>query len=176
MGSGEIEDKLFGIEEVAPNSGPFLIDTARELLLEYGRFVMAQPGVARFCFGTLEKEAARLPQSYIEQGGGCLVAHSKQRPIGFVAWRAVPDTVTRDAWELKRLWVRSEGRGLGLGRALTQAVVNRAVAASRTALYLDTVPGAMTAAHRLYLDMGFEPCAAYNDNPVDGLAYLVKHL
>jgi GNAT superfamily N-acetyltransferase len=176
MGVAGTEDKLFRIDEVALDSAPSLIGEARELLLEYGRFVIAQPGVARFCFGTLEKEAARLPLSYIEQGGGCLVAHAKDQPIGFVAWREVPETVARDAWELKRLWVRGEGRGLGLGRALTQAVLDRAVAAGRTAVYLDTVPGAMTAAHRLYLDMGFAQCAAYNDNPVDELAYLVKYL
>jgi GNAT superfamily N-acetyltransferase len=146
------------------------------LLLEYGRFVLAQRGVARFCFGTLEKEAERLPFSYIEQGGGCLLARADGRPVGFVAWREVPHAVARDAWELKRLWVRSEGRGLGLGRALTQAVLDRAVAAGRTAVYLDTVPEAMKAAHRLYVEMGFVPCAAYNDNPVEGLAYLVKRL
>jgi len=34
----------------------------------------------------------------------------------------------------------------------------------------------MAAAHRLYLEMGFAPCAQYNDNPVEGLAYLVKSL
>ena len=176
MSAAGTEDKLFRIEELALDSDPSLTEEARELLLEYGRFVIAQPGVARFCFGTLEKEAARLPHSYIEQGGGCLVALAKQQPVGFVAWRAVPPTIARDAWELKRLWVRGEGRGLGLGRALTQAVLDRAVAAGRSAVYLDTVPGAMTAAHRLYLAMGFLPCSAYNDNPVDGLAYLVKYL
>jgi len=152
------------------------ITEARELLLEYGRFVIAQPGVARFCFGTLEKEAAHLPLSYLEQGGGCLLARVNEQPVGFVAWRAVPESIALRAWELKRLWVRGEGRGLGLGRALTQAVLDRAAAAGRKAVYLDTVPEAMTAAHRLYLDMGFEPCAPYNDNPVEGLAYLVKHL
>jgi len=176
MGAAEINDKAFRIEELGADDDPLVVSEARELLLEYGRFVIAQPGVARFCFGTLEKEAARLPQSYAEQGGGCLVAHANGQAVGLVAWRAVPDSVARDAWELKRLWVRSEGRGLGLGRALTQGVLDRAAAAGRKAVYLDTVPGAMTAAHRLYLDMGFVPCAAYNDNPVDGLAYLVKYL
>ena len=77
---------------------------------------------------------------------------------------------------MKRLWVRSSGRGLGLGRALTQAVLDRAIAAQRRAVYLDTVPEAMSVAHRLYLELGFVPCAPYNDNPVDGLAYLVKYL
>src|SRR3954469_18711083 len=169
MGAAEIEKTPFRIEELKPSQPESLIAHGRELLLEYGRFVMSQPGVARFCFGSLEKEAIGLPQSYIEQGGGSLLAHVRGKPVGFVAWRAVPDTVARDAWELKRLWVRIEGRGLGLGRALTQAVVDRAAAAGRTAVYLDTVPEAMAAAHRLYLEMGFVPTAAYNDNPVEGL-------
>ena len=166
----------FQIEDLTVEQPERTIAEARELLLEYGRFVVAQPGVARFCFGTLEKEAARLPLSYIELGGGALVARTYNRAIGFVAWRSVPISVALDAWELKRLWVRAEGRGMGLGRALTQAVLDRARAAGRKAVYLDTVPESMASAHRLYLDMGFVPCPAYNDNPVEGLAYLVKHL
>jgi ribosomal protein S18 acetylase RimI-like enzyme len=77
---------------------------------------------------------------------------------------------------LKRLWVRPAARGLILGRALTQAVLDRAVAAGRKAVYLDTAPASMAAAHRIYLELGFEPCAPYNDNPVEGLAYLRKSL
>ncbi len=172
----EAEKSLFKIVELAAgHPAPFLAQ-AREMLLEYGRFVISQPGVARFCFGSLEKEAVQLPLSYIEQGGGCLVADVRGQMAGFVAWRAVPESVAPRAWELKRLWVRPQGRGLSLGRALTQAVLDRAVAANRTAVYLDTVPEAMPAAHRLYLDLGFVPCPPYNDNPVDGLAYLVKYL
>jgi len=34
----------------------------------------------------------------------------------------------------------------------------------------------MAAAHRIYLDLGFLPCEPYNDNPVEGLAYLKKTL
>jgi putative acetyltransferase len=176
MCAAKPERILRGIEELTNDRSPSLVDAARELLLEYGRFVMAQPGVARFCFGSLEKEAARLPQSFIEQGGGCLVAEGTDELLGIVAWRAVPASIASDAWELKRLWVRPQGRGLGLGRALTQAVIDRAVSAKRAAVYLDTVPAAMASAHRLYLDLGFVPCAPYNDNPLDGLAYLVKYL
>jgi GNAT superfamily N-acetyltransferase len=161
------------VPETAPES---ILAEARDLLLEYGRFVIAQPGAARFCFGSLEKEAARLPLSYVEQGGGCLMAHVDRDPAGFVAWRTIPEHVERDAWELKRLWVRPAARGLALGRALTQAVLDRAVAGGRKAIYLDTAPASMGAAHRLYLEMGFEPCEAYNDNPVEGLSWLRKSL
>jgi GNAT superfamily N-acetyltransferase len=164
------------IDELSPDDPAPLLAEAREILLEYGRFVIAQPAAARFCFGSLEKEAERLPHSYIEQGGNCLAAHVDGSLSGFVAWRSVPATVFPDSWEMKRLWVRPQGRGLGLGRALTQAVIDRATAARRKAIYLDTVPAAMSAAHRLYLDMGFTPCAPYNDNPVDELAWLVKYL
>ena len=164
------------LEELAPQAAETTLAPARELLLEYGRFVIAQPGAARFCFGALEKEAARLPLSFIEQGGGCLIAWAHEEPAGFVAWRAVPEQVAPDSWELKRLWVRPTARGLGLGRTLTQTVLDRAIAARRKSIYLDTAPASMSSAHRLYLEMGFTPCPPYNDNPVEGLAYLVKIL
>lgn len=162
------------IQELTPDAPVELIATAQSLLLDYGRFVISQPAAARFCFGSLEKEAARLPLSYLELGGGCLVAHLDGQPAGFVAWRNAPGALAADSWELKRLWVALVARGASLGRKLTQAVLDRASAAGRKAVYLDTVPEAMPAAHRLYLEMGFVPCAPYNDNPVEHLAWLVK--
>lgn len=176
MDQGQQSSRAFHLDEVGPLASEETLAEARELLLEYGRFVIAQPGAARFCFGSLEQEAARLPLSFIEQGGGCLIAHVAVAPAGFIAWREIPATVAPDAWELKRLWVRPVARGLNLGRALTQAVLDRAVAAGKRAVYLDTAPASMGAAHRLYLEMGFEPCPAYNDNPVEGLVWLVKRL
>lgn len=164
------------LAELTASSPEDVLAQARELLLEYGRFVIAQPGAARFCFGALEKEAAGLPFSFLNQGGGSLIARTHSQPAGFIAWRTVPSSVEPDCWELKRLWVRLAARGLALGRVLTQAVIDRALAAGRRAVYLDTAPASMGAAHRMYLDLGFEPCAPYNDNPVEGLAYLRKPL
>jgi GNAT superfamily N-acetyltransferase len=160
------------LEEITPESSPATLAAARALLLEYGRWVIEQPGAARFCFGSLEMEAAGLPASYRDQGGGCMVALADGEPAGFIAWRALPDAVAANAWEMKRLWVRPEGRGLGLGKALTLAVLDRARAARRSAVYLDTAPASMRSAYRLYLNLGFLPCEPYNDNPVEGLAYL----
>jgi putative acetyltransferase len=178
MGSADsvTSKAAIAIEELTADARQERLAEARELLLEYGRFVIAQPGAAQFCFGSLENEATRLPLSYMEQGGGCLMARFEGAPVGFVAWREVSETVAPRAWELKRLWVRPAGRGLGLGRTLTKAVFDRAVAAGRNAIYLDTAPASMGAAHRLYLEMGFTPCERYNDNPVEGLTYLVKNL
>lgn len=77
---------------------------------------------------------------------------------------------------MKRLWVRPGGRGLGIGRALAQSVLDRAVAAGCPAIYLDTVPAVMATAHRLYLELGFTPYAPYNQNPIEGIVYLIKRL
>jgi ribosomal protein S18 acetylase RimI-like enzyme len=176
MAQLETAPRRIRIEEIFADASPFTLGTARELLLEYGRFVIAQPGAARFCFGSLEKEAALLPHSYIEQGGGCIMAHAGEEPAGFIAWRALPASVAAAAWELKRLWVRPSGRGLGLGRKLIEAALDRAVAAGAKSAYLDTVPESMAAAVRIYQELGFKPCALYNDNPVEGIAYFMKRL
>jgi len=164
------------LEEITADTSAETLSAARELLFEYGRFVLAHPQSAGFCYGTLEQEVARLPRSYLEKQGGCLVARVDDEPAGFVGWRAIPDSVAADAWELKRLWVRPLARGLNLGRTLTQAVFDRAIRARRKAVYLDTAPAVMAAAHRLYLSMGFEPCPPYNDNPVEELVWMVKNL
>jgi len=176
MDSLDAATRPFYLQEILPTDSEETLAQARDLLLEYGRFVIAQPGAARFCFGTLENEAARLPHSYLDKGGGCLMAHAHGQPAGFIAWRTIPEAVESQAWELKRLWVRPVARGLSLGRVLTQAVIDRAIAAYRKAIYLDTAPASMGAAHRMYLDLGFVPCPPYNDNPVEGLAYLRKSL
>ena len=160
------------MESLDANSPEQTIEDARKLLLEYGRFVIAQPGAAHFCFGSLEKEAADLPGSDLDQSGGCLIAYADEIPAGFVAWRALPATVTPDAWEMKRLWVAAPARGLGLGRVLTVAVLDRARAAQRTSIFLDTVPASMSSAYRLYLELGFKVCAPYNDNKMDGITHL----
>jgi hypothetical protein len=59
---------------------------------------------------------------------------------------------------------------------LTQPVLDRATAAARNAVYLDIAPGSMANAYRLYLEMGFQPRTRYNENPVEGLAWMVKSL
>ncbi len=181
MATSDADSRPFVIREIGATASEITVRQAQELLLEYGRFVVAQPGAARFCFGSLEKEALGLPHSFIEQGGGCILATVKDEPAGFIAWREMTfattfDVIPSNAWELKRLWVRPVARGLGLGRALTQTVLDRAVAVGREAVFLDTAPTSMAAAHRIYLDLGFLPCEAYNDNPVEGLAYLKKTL
>ncbi len=168
------------LQELTPNTSPATLAAARELLLEYGHFVAAHPNVATFCFGTLQQEADGLPGSYLNQRGGAIVAGTPQKLpekwLGFVAWRSLPVPDLAHAWELKRLWIRPESRGSGLGRILVQAVIDRAISAGKSILLLDTSPDAMPAAYRLYRDMGFLECPAYNGLSLNGIVYLRKDL
>jgi putative acetyltransferase len=164
------------LEALAWDSPPETLRAAQELLLEYGQFVVAQPGVATFRYGALQEEASGLPGSYLNQQGGALVARASKDWIGFVAWRTLPAPELAAAWEVKRLWITPAARGSGLGRILVQAVIDRARSAGKSLLLLDTDPHAMPAAHRLYLDMGFLPCPAYNGAPAEGIVYMRKDL
>jgi GNAT superfamily N-acetyltransferase len=162
--------------ELTANSSATVLAAAQELLLEYGRFVAAHPSVASFCFGALEQEAAKLPQSYLDRGGGAIVAFSNSRPVGFVAWRSLAAPELASSWELKRLWIRPEARGSGIGRALVQAVLDRARANGKSAVLLDTAPDVMGAAHRLYLQLGFIECPPYSGPSLNGITYMQKSL
>ena len=72
--------------------------------------------------------------------------------------------------EIRRLFVRSEGRGGGLGRALADRLVDDAGLAGFSRLVLNTLPE-MTEAIHLYESMGFQQCDPYVEEPLDGVLY-----
>jgi ribosomal protein S18 acetylase RimI-like enzyme len=73
--------------------------------------------------------------------------------------------------ELKRLYVRSGYRGMGLGRSLTVAALQSARDLGYTRIRLDTLPE-MQAAQRLYEDLGFRDIPAYYGEPVAGQRFM----
>ena len=153
-----------------------MLESARALLLEYGRFVTEAEGAAHFCFGKLQEEVDRLPNSYRNNGGELLLAYVDGRGAGCVTWRAVP--AIAGACEMKRLWVRPSVRGLGLGEVLVLSAIENATRAGFDAMYLDTFPATMKSASEMYLRLGFTPCDAYNDSDSEGIVFMrlpLKH-
>ena len=91
--------------------------------------------------------------------------------LGCVGLRALPvDPAAPRTGEIRRLFVRDEGRGTGLGRRLAQQLVIEAQTAAISRLVLNTLPE-MTAAQAFYASMGFEPCTPYVDESLDGVLY-----
>jgi len=141
------------------------IAQARLLFEEYA----ASIGVD-LCFQNFSAELATLPGAYAPPRGALLLAGPALRPCGCVALRALPDGDPLIG-EVKRLYVRPDARGSGLGRALVLQALAEANAIGYRELKLDTLP-TMAAARALYASLGFRECAAYYRNPLDGVVYM----
>lgn len=133
----------------------------------------ARLGVS-LCFQDFDHELATLPGHYAAPQGGLWLAGAPA-PLGCVALRPLAHDAsgvpTPGVAEIKRLYVRDEARGTGLGRALAQTALDGARARGYRLVKLDTL-AQMDAARALYASLGFRPCAAYYDNPLGGTLYM----
>jgi ribosomal protein S18 acetylase RimI-like enzyme len=76
---------------------------------------------------------------------------------------------------MKRLYVSTHARGLGLGKALVEAVVAEAQRIGYREIRLDTLP-TMDEAIGLYGKLGFETIEPYYVTPIDGTRFMAKRL
>jgi ribosomal protein S18 acetylase RimI-like enzyme len=144
------------------------LESVRGLMREYAAYLGSNPaGAANICLVGYDDELAGLPRPYVAPGV-LLFALVNGEAAGCVGLKAVAEP---GALELKRLWVGSAFRGLGLGRKLMQAAINHARETRAKAVLLDTVPAAMPEANRLYAAMGFRPVERYNDNDVADVVF-----
>jgi ribosomal protein S18 acetylase RimI-like enzyme len=72
---------------------------------------------------------------------------------------------------MKRLYVRKQYRGLGIGRRLAIMVIENALKMNYRYIRLDTLP-TMKEAQSLYESLGFYDIEPYVYNPIEGTRYM----
>ncbi len=96
---------------------PSQIAQARELFLEY-----AQSLGFSLCFQNFDQELAELPGDYAPPEGRLLLAEFEGQLAGCVALHKLEPGIC----EMKRLYLRSQFRGKGLGRVLADRIIAEA--------------------------------------------------
>jgi ribosomal protein S18 acetylase RimI-like enzyme len=136
--------------------------TARALFKEYTDSL----GVD-LTFQNYEQEVARLETIYGPPAGSLLLARYNGLFVGCVGLKKLDDLTC----EMKRLYIKPETRGKGLGKALCEKIIKRGKELGYKRMRLDTLPS-MTAAQVLYMKFGFREIEPYYDNPIPGTRYM----
>lgn len=139
------------------------IDHARTLFKEYEAWLQVD-----LCFQSFEKELAELPGKYAPPDGRLLLANVDGKIAGCVALREIGEGTC----EIKRLFLRDEFRGLGLGRKLAESIIGEAAQIGYERMRLDTLPAQMADAIKLYRSLGFSEIEPYYNNPVPGAKFM----
>jgi|SRR5580698_5274892 putative acetyltransferase len=146
---------------------PAQIVQARELFLEY-----AQSLGFSLCFQNFDQELASLPGHYAPPDGRLLLAEYESQLAGCVALHKLAS----ESCEMKRLYLRPQFRGKGLGRAFANRIISEARAIGYQRMRLDTVEPVMKDAVAMYRRLGFKEIAPYCDNPIAGALYMELEL
>ncbi len=118
-------------------------------------------------FQNFREELDGLPGRYAPSEGRLLLGLVQGEPAGCVALRKLEESVC----EMKRMYVRPEFRGFGLGRLLAGRIIAAGREAGYAVMRLDTIR-TMEAAIGLYRALGFRSIPAYCVNPIEGAEYM----
>ena len=143
------------------------IAAARELFREYAKWLQVD-----LCFQNFEKELAALPGDYSPPAGRLWLAFENEELAGCIAMRSLGE----DICEMKRLYVRRQFRGRGLGRLLAERLIAEVRTIGYSKMRLDTLPGRMDRAIGMYRSLGFREIERYYNNPDETALFMELEL
>ena len=124
------------------------------------------------CFQSFEEEVANLPGKYAPPDGRLYLAYVGNELAGCIALRKLEEGIC----EMKRLFLRENARGHGMGNQLIERLIDDACQIGYSKMRLDTYPPKMGKAVRLYESHGFRPIEKYYDNPHEGVLFMELEL
>ncbi len=149
--------------QLIPAATPEQIETIRTLFLEYQQWLDFS-----LCFQGFDKELAELPGKYAPPLGRLYLVECEDQTAGCIALRPMEEA---GVCELKRLYVREQFRGNGIGKYLTKTILSDAAEIGYQTMRLDTLQR-MESARSLYSSLGFTVIPAYYHNPLDEVVYM----
>jgi putative acetyltransferase len=152
--------------QLLPPAHPSEWAETRSIFLEYAASLQVD-----LAFQEFQHEVDNLPGEYATPRGAVLLAWVEGSLAGCCALRPLDSSDYANAAEMKRLYVRPSFRKIGLGRQLTEAILDVARSSAYSCVLLDTLDD-MEAARALYEDLGFEEIPPYYHNPYAGAHYL----
>ena len=123
------------------------------------------------CFQSFDKELQTLAKMYAPPSGELFLIENENAFIGCVGLRQLDS----ENCELKRMYVKSEFRGLKLGEQLMKISLKTAKDLGYKTMKLDTL-SRLIPALKLYQKYGFQEIKPYNFNPEDDVLYFEKSL
>lgn len=143
------------------------METLRTLFREYQEEIQAD-----LCFQSFEEELTGLPGKYSSPGGILLLAEWEGTLAGCGAFRPLdPPGIC----EMKRLFVRGEFKGKGIGRSLAERLISEATKSGYHSMRLDTLEK-LKPALKLYKTLQFKTITPYYPNPLEGVVYMERNL
>lgn len=153
---------MLEIIHITNKSTPEEMEQVKGLFREYAAWLSVDLSFQRF-----EEEMLTLPDNYSAPEGALFLAKVDGHPAGCVAVRRFDNTTC----EMKRLFVRDAYKGHGVGKALAAKAIEAGRDLGYQRMLLDTLAH-MRPAIELYTALGFQPIAAYYDNPISNAVYL----
>lgn len=155
------ENKIHNIE-FKQITGQNMLKEVKELFLEYSQSINID-----LSFQSFEAEFNALPGKYGPPDGVLIIALVNGNRAGCVALHKLSEGIC----EMKRLFVRDDYRGLGIGKTLGSMIIDSASRLKYDYIRLDTLT-TMKAALNLYRSFGFYDIEPYVYNPIEGARFM----